>query len=86
MADKERFSDLLKSEIPRQAKACINCMHARPRFELQLKRDVVTCKALPPQCVMFPTAQGPAIRFVWPTCELADECDLFAPNQEPSAS
>lgn len=88
MAEKGKFSDLVREpdQIPKTAKACVNCMHARPRFESQLMRQVVTCKALPAQCIMYPTAQGPAIRFIWPTLELTDECDLFAPNQEPAAS
>lgn len=87
MSDKKRFSDLIPDNvpppIPQDAKACVNCAHARIEMNAAVMRTVVTCKALPKSPVAVPAKNGTGIQFFFPVMELHDECDLFLPRVGP---
>jgi hypothetical protein len=83
MVDKTSFSDALgvslpdERTIPSDARACVNCAHARVELNTSVMRKAVTCKALPKFPVAVPVSGGIGIRFYHPTMELFEDCDLF---------
>jgi hypothetical protein len=63
-------------------KCCMNCAHGRPYFEQAVLKQMVICKAGPPNICVVPTPQGPGFQAKWPSLDPHQECDTFAVRLE----